>query len=100
MIGLCIEHTALLAGRDIKDGRITAPASTTTSSTTTAQSSDDRLQQMVLTYPGKYVSASKLNNVSKFRRDGGKQKVVMVVTALENKNLGAVHYSKNRVSTN
>ena len=95
MIGLCIEHTALLAGRDIKDGRITAPPSTTT-----AQSSDDRLQQMVLTYPGKYVSASKLNNVSKFRRDGGKQKVVMVFTALENKNLGAVHYSKNRVSTN
>ncbi|KAL9977165.1 hypothetical protein ACROYT_G014543 [Oculina patagonica] len=30
---------------------------------------------MALTYPGKCVSASKLNNVSKFCRDGGKQKM-------------------------
>ncbi|KAL9977166.1 hypothetical protein ACROYT_G014544 [Oculina patagonica] len=38
---------------------------------------------MALTYPGKYVSASKLNNVSKFCRDGGKQKYSCEFVRLE-----------------
>ncbi|KAL9977167.1 hypothetical protein ACROYT_G014545 [Oculina patagonica] len=50
-----------------------------------SSSSDDRLQQMALTYPGKYVSASKLNNVSKFCRDGGKQKVGALVQFISGK---------------
>ena len=95
MIDLCIEHTALLAGRDVKEGKFLQPVMPSSPS---LQSSDSILQQIVLSYPGKYVSASKLNHLSKFRRDGGKQKVLMVFSALEHKQLGKIHQARNKVS--
>ena len=95
MIDLCIEHTALLAGRDIKEGKFLQPVMPSSSS---LQSGDSVLQQIVLSYPGKYVSASKLNHLSKFRRDGGKQKVLMIFSALEHKQLGKIHQARNKVS--
>ncbi|XP_044166755.1 uncharacterized protein LOC122946920 [Acropora millepora] len=95
MIDLCIEHTALLAGRDIKEGKFLQPVMPSSSS---LQSGDSVLQQIVLSYPGKYVSASKLNHLSKFRRDGGKQKVLMIFSALEHKQLGKIHQARNKVT--
>lgn len=95
MIDLCIEHTVLLAGRDIKKGKflqLVMPSSPS------LQSSDTILQQIVLSYPGKYMSASKLNHHSKFCRDRGKQKVLMVFSALEHNHLGKIHQAKNKLS--
>ena len=98
LIGLCIEHTALLAGREIKDGAITPPMHNPSQQPTSQPEGDNKLQQLVLTYPGKYVNSSKIVNLSRFRRDGGKQKVLMVFAALENKNLGQTHPTKHKVS--
>ena len=91
MIGLCIEHTALLAGRDVKNGNISAPPLPTAP---VVQNDDQKLQQMTITYPGRYLSASKLASLSKFRRDGGKQRVLLILNALENKNLGKIQEGK------
>ena len=97
MVSLCIEHTALLAGREIKEGNIQSAMATL--STPTPQSSNEILEQLVLTYPGKHISATKLNNLSKFRRDGGKQKVLMIFSSLQHKHLGSISQGKNNVST-
>jgi len=96
MVSLCIEHTALLAGREVKEGSIQSALGTM--SAATPQSTNDKLEQIVLTYPGSHISATKLNNLSKFRRDGGKQKVLMILNSLENKRLGTITQGKNNVS--
>ena len=96
MVSLCIEHTALLAGRKVKEGNVQSALATV--STPTPQSSNERLEQIVLTYPGQHISSTKLNNLSKFRRDGGKQKVLMILNSLENKHLGSISQGKNNVS--
>ena len=95
-----MEHTALLAGREVKNGSIQSPTTTVTSMLTQQQNSDDKLQQLAVVHPGKYVSASRLTNLSKFRRDGGKRKVLIIFNALENKNLGTVSHRKNNRSNN
>ena len=69
-----------------------------TSTTAKPQSSSEKLEQLVLTYPGSHISATKMNNLSKFRRDGGKQKVLMIFNSLENKRLGSISHGKNNVS--
>ena len=96
MISLCIEHTALLAGREVKEGSVKPHSPSTTQPQ--QQSGDEKLQNLVLTYPGKYISGTKMNNLSKFRRDGGKQKVKIIFTALEHKQLGRVYHGRNNVS--
>ena len=96
MVSLCIEHTALLAGRDVKEGIIQTPQETST--TATPQSSNEKLEQLILTFPGNHISATKMNNLSKFRRDGGKQKVLMIFNSLESKRLGTISHGKNNVS--
>ena len=97
LVGLCIEHTALLSGREVKDGKLT-PREPCVSQETELECSDKALQQIIINYPGKYVSASKVNHLSKFRRLGGKSKVVMIFTTLEHKNLGEICHTKNKVS--
>jgi len=93
---ICHEHTALLAGREVKEGNIQSALGTMPAAT--PQSTNDKLEQIVLTYPGSHISATKLNNLSKFRRDGRKQKVLMILNSLENKRLGAITQGKNNVS--
>lgn len=97
LVGLCIEHTALLAGREVKDGKLT-PREPCISQETELECTDKVLQQIIINYPGKYVSASKVNHLSKFRRLGGKSKVLMIFTTLEHKNLGEIYHAKNKAT--
>lgn len=81
MIGLCIEHTALLAGRE--DGKFSQPEIPSPHGNV-LQSPDSLLQQIVLTYPGRYVSASKVNNLSKFRRHAEDEINIIYLVATNN----------------
>ena len=51
LVGLCIEHTALLAGREVKDGKLT-PREPCIPQETELECSDKVLQQIIINYPG------------------------------------------------
>lgn len=101
LVNLCIQHTAIIAGRDFKNGQIgkSAELQKTTVPLTQLQNEDEKLQQFVLTQPGAIISATRMTNISRFRHSGGKQKVIMVFTAIVDKNLATVQHKKNNVST-
>ena len=59
-----------------------------------------KLQQLVITQPGPIISASRLTNISKFSgASGGRQKVLLIQTALRNKHLGTICHRRGNVST-
>ena len=97
LVGLCVEHRALLAGREVKDGKLT-PREPCISQETELECSDKVVQHIIIRYPGKCVSASRVNHLSKFRRFGGKIKVLMIFTTMEHNNLCEIYHAKNKVS--
>lgn len=101
LVNLCIQHTAIIAGRDFKNGQIgkSAELQKTTVPLTQLQNEDEKLQQFVLTQPGAIISATRMTNISRFWHSGGKQKVIMVFTAIVDKNLAKLQHKKNNVST-
>ena len=101
LVNLCIQHTAIIAGREVTNGQIGKSTEQQISPIPPCHtlSDDDKLQQFVLTQPGSIISATRMTNVSKFRSSGGKQKVLMVFTAIVQKNLATVQHKKNNVSS-
>lgn len=97
LVNLCIQHTAIIAGREVTNGQIGKSTEQQISPIPPCHtlSDDDKLQQFVLTQPGSIISATRMTNVSKFRSSGGKQKVLMVFTAIVQKNLATVQHKKN-----
>ena len=101
LVNLCIQQTAIIAGREVTNGQIGRSTQQQIPPIHLRQtlSEDDKLQQFVLTQPGSIISATRMTNVSKFRNSGGKQKVLMVFTAIAQKNLATLQHKKNNVSS-
>ena len=101
LVNLCIQHTSIIAGRDVKNGQIgnSPELQKSTVPLTHLQTEDEKLQQFVLMQPGAIISATRMTNISKFRHSGGKQRVIMVFTAIVDKNLATIQHKKNNVST-
>ena len=101
LVNLCIQHTAIIAGREVTYGQIGKSTEQQISQIPLCHtlSDDDKLQQFVLTQPGSIISATRMTNVSKLRNNGGKQKVLMVFTSIVQKNLATVQHKKNNVSS-
>lgn len=95
-VKLCIQHTALLAGRNVNGERLVVGENADI--TQLANNDNDKLQQVVLSSPGHVVSGSKMTLINKFRQGGGKQTVLNVFNALVSKNLGTLIQGKKGVS--
>ena len=101
LVNLCIQHTAIIAGREVTNCQIGKSPEQNNSPMPLCHtlSDDDKLQQFVLTQPGSIISATRMTIVSRFRNSGGKQKVLMVFTAIVQKNLATVHHKISNVSS-
>lgn len=100
MVKVCIQHTGLLAGRNVHtdQGIVQEPMLTIDLEVTQPQTDDEKLQQQVIMFPGKVISGSKMTLLNKFCLAGGKTKVSMIFNTLKQKGFGSVTRGKNRVS--
>lgn len=100
MVKLCIQHTGLLAGRNVHSdqGIVEESMLTIGLEVTPPQTDDEKLQQQVIMFPGQVISGSRMTLLNKFRLGGGKAKVMMIFNTLKQKGLGSVTHGKNRVS--
>lgn len=97
LVRLCNFHTAIIAGREITIGSITSPIQAIPMPSMVQPLDDEcKLQQLVLSQPAQIVSASHLTNVSKFRSNGGKQRVFLTIA---NKQLASLSHKKGNVSS-
>ena len=100
LVRLCNFHTAIIAGREISNGSITSPIQVLPMPSMVQPLDDERkLQQLVLSQPGPIVSASRMTNVSKFRSNGGKQRVLLTFNSIANKQLASLSHKKGNVSS-
>ena len=101
LVQQCIIHTALIAGREVQNGKILQEQLLPGPAAVIAQPTDEerKLQQLVITQAGPIISATRLTNISKVRSNGGKQKVLLILTALANKHLATISHRRGNVST-
>lgn len=90
MVKLCIQHTGLLAGRNVHtdQGIVQEPMLTIDLEVTQSQTDDEKLQQQVMMFPGQVISGSKMTLLNKFCLAGGKTKVSMIFNTLNKRGLG------------